>query len=181
MPHDMEAVDHPCRFRGHDLEHGVVGPRHVETAELEVVFDVVGTSFEPAGHLCELPCGKDLDELVVHDIADRGRPALVLVGTKADKQCLVESHCRRLFEALGVGLQQGSSIDAHRGVDDVPGTAELPGEMGDALSCADLFHEPLGRPGRHHAALGGDAVVRQGERALPAVLVRASEAVLFPA
>ena len=76
VPHDMEAVDHPCRFRGHDLEPGVVGARHVETAELEVVFDVVGTSFEPAGHLCELPCGKDLDELVVHDIADRGRPAL---------------------------------------------------------------------------------------------------------
>ncbi len=45
----------------------VVGPRHVQAAVLEALFDVVGLAAQPARHRGELPGGEHIDEGVVGD------------------------------------------------------------------------------------------------------------------
>ena len=70
------------------------------------------------------------------------------------------------FRRLVSAAKQRGTVDAHRRVDDVPAAGELTGEVRDGLAPADLFDHPLGRPGREHAAHGGDPVVAEGEGAL---------------
>ena len=112
-----------------------------------------------------------------HTVVDQ----LVLVGAGSAEEGLVESDGGGLFQALGVGGQPGGAIDAQRGVDGVPATAELTGEMGDGLAAGDLFGHPLGRPRAEPAPDRGDAVIAEREGALGAHGVGAHEPVLLPA
>lgn len=179
VAHDVEAVDHPRRLRGHDLEHRVVGLGHVQAAVVEAVFHVVGLGAQPAGDLHKVPGREHVDQGVVDHVAVRRRPGLLLVGPRADKERLVEPDGRRGFQAFGVGGQEGRPVDAHRRVDGVPAAAELSCEVTDGQAAADLVHHPLGRPRREPAADRSDPVVPQGEGAHRAALVGADEPVLL--
>ena len=71
VAHDVKPINDPRCLRGHDGKHCAIGPRHVETAIVKVVFDMVRLAPKPARYLGELPGRKHVDELVIRHITDR--------------------------------------------------------------------------------------------------------------